>query len=214
MSKEVAWASNAMVNPVMMRPITHSFDIGPGGSRDTKYAIASAANSTGQPLGSEYFPSEIFVAKGAKKNYETLPELFFAGSYWVVSGEVADIMLQFDLGHTNLYPTKVFRKDRKTPIGDRWFCINFGNVKKAYVSGGEDHTPHIKKPEIHHVTPIMLKDDMFILNAEALKGPAIWVDPQIRDTFFVSDGLAKALKAAGLARAFGFKRCQIEMTMR
>ena len=136
MRKEVAWASNAMVNPVMMRPITHSFYNGPVVGQ-TKYLIARSANDAGQSIGSEYFPPEIFVAKGAKKNYETLPELFFAGSYWVVSGEVADIMLQFDLGHTNLYPTKVFRKDRKTPIGDRWFCINFGNVKKAYVSGGK-----------------------------------------------------------------------------
>ena len=126
---------------------------------------------------------------------------------------MADIIRQFDLGHTNLYPTKVFRKDRRTPIGDRWVCINFGNIKKAYVSGGPNRRPEIEKAEIRHSTPIMLKDNIFILNFEALKGPDIWVDPQIGDTFFVSDGLAKALKAAGLARTFGFKRYQIEMTM-
>jgi hypothetical protein len=45
--------------------------------------------------------------------------------------------------------------------------------------------------------------------AEALAGPDIWVDPQIYETFFVSDGLATALKEAGVARAFELKKCKL-----
>ncbi len=210
MSNEVVWASDAMVNVRMLRPITHSFDDGSAEGKE-KYTRGYRSNKAGESLGAEFFAPEIFVAKHAKTNYEKLDDLFFAGSYWVVSGAVADVMRQFDLGQCNLYPTKVLRKDRKTPIGDKWFCLNFGNIKKAYVGGGRNPAPHIKTEELWHAMPDfgVIKDDMLIVTADALSGPDIWVDPQIYDTFFVSDRLAKALKAAGVARPFGFKKCKI-----
>jgi hypothetical protein len=160
-------------------------------------------------MGPEYFPPEIFVAKEANTNYEKMADLFFGFGYWVVSGEVADVMQRFDLGSGNLYPTKVFRKDRKTPIGDRWYCLNFGNVKKAYKSGGVDPMPHVQMPYIYHIPPTILKDNDYTLSSDALSGPDIWVDPQIGNTFFVSDGLARALKEAGVAKPFGLKKCRI-----
>jgi hypothetical protein len=207
MSGAVVWASDAMVNVRMLRPITHSFC----GDDMIDFAIkAKRANAAGEPLTSEHFPPEIFVKKDAKTNYEKLDDLFFAGSYWIVSGAVADIFTHFDLGKGNVYPTKVFRKDRITPIGDRWFCLNFGNVKLAYLGeGGEDRTPYIPKPFIRHATPCPLTDNVLALNSEALVGPDIWVDPQIYDTFFVSDQLAGALKNARVARPFGLKKCKI-----
>jgi hypothetical protein len=204
-SKNIVWASNAIINPAMLRPLTHSF----GDEKLDFTAQCQRENNSGKPMGAECFPAEIFVRKDATTNYEKLPALFFGFGYWVVSGEVADVMRQFDLGQGHLYPTKVFRKDRKTPIGDSWFCLNFGNVKKAYLRGGEDRTPYISKSQIRHGAPLILKDNMLTASTDALIGPDIWVDPQIRELFFVSDPLAKALKAAGVAGPFGLKKCQV-----
>jgi hypothetical protein len=204
----MVWASNAMINPAMLRPISNCFDDGSEKGREL-YTKGYRGNLAGESLPAEYFPPEIYVRKDADRNYEKLPELFFAGSYWVVSGEVADVMRKFDLGFCNLYPTKVFRKDRKTPIGDRWFCLNFGNVKRAYREGGSDSTYWIPKPETRHGAPITLRDNLLVVSNESLIGPDIWVDPQIRDIFFLSDPLAQALKAAGVARAFGLKKCRV-----
>jgi hypothetical protein len=140
MSKDVVWASAAMVNPANLRPITHCFS---GDDASLDFAINSKrANENGEALGPECFPPDIFVAKRASTNYDKLPDFFFAGSYWVVSGAAGRIMQQFNLGNGNLYPTQVFKKDRKTPIGDDWYCLNFGNVKKAYRGGGRSHRSH------------------------------------------------------------------------
>lgn len=108
------------------------------------------------------------------------------------------------------FDTGSFRKDRKTPIGDRWFCLNFGNIKMAYLGGGRNPAPGYPEPPVRHAAPTILKDNMLILNTDALVGPDLWADPQIRDTFFVSDRLAKALEGTGVARAFGLKKCQVE----
>lgn len=206
MARAMVWASNAMINPAMLRPITHCFN----NDAQLDFALKSRRkNDNGEVLNPECFPAEIFVARHAKTNYENLPELFFAGSYWIVSGEVALVMQQFDLGNANLYPTQVFRKDRKTPIGVTWFCLNFGNVKVAYLGGGWNMNPSIPEPPVRHSAPMTLRDDGITLSVDALAGPEIWVDPQIGNLFFVSDRLAKALKDAGVARAFGFKKCKV-----
>lgn len=207
MSKAVVWASSAMINPAMLRPITHGFN----NDAQLDFAIqCKRKNNAGEPLGPECFPPDVFVAKRAKTNYESLPELFYAGSYWVVSGEVAAVLRQFDLGNGNLYPTAVFRKDRQTPIGDSWFHLNFGNVKAVF--SGENSTGVSRfgsGTTDRWNAPIILRDNMLSLSAEALTGPDIWVDTRIFDLFFVSDRLAKALKDAGLARAFGFRKCTV-----
>src|SRR4051812_22094490 len=41
-----------------------------------------------------------------------LPNIFHAGSFWVVSKAAANVLRQFDLGAGGLYPVKVFKKDR------------------------------------------------------------------------------------------------------
>jgi hypothetical protein len=205
----MVWASSAMINPANLRPLAYAF-----GSKnyDESADIGIACgrkNNGGESLDAECFPDEIYVKKGATNNYDRLPDLFFAGSYWVVSNPVADVLRQFDLGGGGLYPVKVLKKDRKTPIGDRWYCLNFGNVKTAYRGGGVNMSPNIPEPPVSHSAPMILQDNRLTLGFDALDGPDIWVDPQIHSIFFVSNRLAMALKAAGVARAFGLKKCRV-----
>jgi hypothetical protein len=204
---EIVWASNAMINPAMLRPIMHSF-ADSGEENEQKTLLAAQGIKDGKVLGKDYFPSEIYVAKDANTNYEKLPHLFYAFGYWVVSGVVADVMRGFDLGSGHLYPTKVFRKDRKTPIGDEWFCLNFGNVKHAFLP---DESKGIRPlgPSKTYWKLSDLSDNSLALTSVALSGPDIWIEEIFGDAFFLSGRLAKALKAAGIAGPFGLKKCRI-----
>lgn len=203
----VVWASNAMINPAMLRPFSNCFDDGSEKGRDL-YTKGYRGNNAGESLSADYFPPEIFVSKDADRDYEKLAELFFAGSYWVVSGEVADVMRQFDMGQGHLYPTEVFRKDRKTPIGDKWFCLNFGNVKQALLP---DQSLGLRPlgPSKTFWMLSDLSDNSIALNNTALNGPDIWVDAIFGNVFFVSSRLSNALKMAGVSRAFGLKKCRV-----
>src|SRR4051812_20701969 len=88
-------------------------------------------NMAGEPLKAECFPSESYGAPDAKDSDYRLPNLFFAGSFWTISRTVVEVLRQFDLGAGGLYPVNVLKKDRQTPVGGEWFCINFGNRKET-----------------------------------------------------------------------------------
>ena len=210
MSKRTIWVSDAMINARMLRPITHSFDDGLFGEKMDFAINAGRANDAGQALSADRFPPEIFVKKDADTNYDTLPDLFYASAYWVVSGAVAEIMRQYDLGQGSLYPTKVFRKDRKTPIGSDWFCLNFGNTKTAFVAQDSKQVYPFGSGKTNRwrvVDPP--KDNALVVRETALEGPALWIDPSLREMFFVHGELRDALKEAGFARPFGFRKCKV-----
>lgn len=122
---DTVWISIALGDGSNMRPLRHSFSE----TDRWKDAIAWGENNVaGASLPAECFPSEIYGAPDAKEADYRLPNLFFAGSFWVVSKAAADVLRQFDLGGGGLYPVKVATKDRRTPVGGEWFCINFGRL--------------------------------------------------------------------------------------
>jgi hypothetical protein len=55
----------------------------------------------------------------------------------------------------------------------------------------------------------VLGDGDLAVTRAAFEGPDIWVDPAISPAFFVSDGLAQALRAAGVHKTFGLKKCRV-----
>src|SRR3954454_1082699 len=130
MMSDTVWISIAMGHGTNLGRLRHSFS-------ETDQRQDSIAwgqqNVAGEPLKAECFPSEIYGAPDAKDSDYRLPSIFYAGSFWAVSKAAADVLRQFDLGAGGLYPVKVFKKDRQTPLGDEWFCINFGNRKETVI---------------------------------------------------------------------------------
>src|SRR3954454_22843091 len=128
MMSDTVWISLAMGSGTNVRRLWDSF-------RETEtrqYSIAwGEQNDAGEPLKAESFPAEIYGAPSATESDYRLPDIFHAGSFWVVSKAAANVLRQFDLGAGGLYPVKVFKKDRQTALGDEWFCINFGNRKET-----------------------------------------------------------------------------------
>lgn len=206
MSEAIVWASDVMVSFTATMPMRNILEAEP---YHPLIGETKRRNEAGEVLAADNFPKEVWGISKRFNDDKPLPDIFMGYGPWIVSKAVVNVMLQLDIGSARFYHIRVLKKDRTTAMPGEWLCLNFGNVKKAYIGGGRDPTPHIKTPEISHTTPFPLKDNILMVSADALAGSDIWVDSQIYNTFFVSNRLALALKAAGVAKAFGFKRCKV-----
>jgi hypothetical protein len=170
-------------------------------------------NDAGEPLKAESFPAEIYGAPSATESDYRLPNIFHAGSFWVVSKAAANVLRQFDLGAGGLYPVKVFKKDRQTALGDEWFCINFGNRKETVIvpeSSTFMREHYIRPGGVKGWVPkATIEDGDIAVSKAACSGPDIWVDPQIGDAFFLSDALGTPLKKAKADKGFFLHKCRV-----
>jgi hypothetical protein len=168
-------------------------------------------NDAGDSLDESCFPKEIFGAPQAKESDYRLPDIFFAGSFWVVSKAAADVLRQFNLGSGGLYPVRALKSDRQTPVGGEWFCINFGNRKAALAvpASASMRERYIRNGEKGWFPKAVIKDGDIAVSRTACVGPDIWIDPQVGDAFFVSDALATALKKAKADKGFFLHKCRV-----
>jgi hypothetical protein len=206
---DTAWVSNAM-NYVGGQDMTTDKTE----EDSTKVIAIMKRNESGESLSAEHFPKYIWPGRNAKRPFKRIPRFFQAGGYWVVDKPVADILRQFDMGKGALYPVKIFQKDRTTQVDGDYFCINFGNVKQAFLP--EDSSDRMMKrgsPDFgdptYYLLPFVPRDLEMFLSFAASEGPDIWVDPLVVDAFFISDPLRTALKKAKLDGAFRLFKCQI-----
>ncbi|MDN3720816.1 hypothetical protein QW131_20240 [Roseibium salinum] len=122
----------------------------------------------------------------------------------VVSAKCADILRQFDLGKSSLYPIRLFQYDRKTSVEGEYFSLNVGERKDAFLPSETlnldvfDSGKMRMAPNLH--------DDDIALGPTALEGPDLWVNPPLINMFFLSDRLTQALRAAKMSRVFGFRK--------
>jgi hypothetical protein len=162
----------------------------------------------GEPLGEDAFPKKLWNLKA--KPIRQLPQIFMGAIYWVLGAKAAKVFSEFDLGGGGLYPVEVLQNDRKTRIEGEYSCLCFGNTKSA-LQWDQSTGIHPIKPdrtEYWNLNPVPV-DDSVVLSSAALDGPDVWIDPALWLTFFVSDGLAQALKAAKVDGPFSFTRCKV-----
>lgn len=166
------WISTALGHPSNLRPFKHSFSNVEQEKNGLKWA---QRNLEGDPLSANFFPSEIWGIKSARESNYKPPNIFAAGSFWVVSTAVADVLREFDLGSGGLFPVKVMKKDRATPIDGEWFCINFGNRKSAICpdSSKNIYYDYIRNGEKGWFLMAKAQDDDVAVSSSALVGPAI-----------------------------------------
>lgn len=205
---DITWVSIAPGQAMNMRPFTNSF----AGTDQAKEGMAwGEQNSAGAPLGPENFPREIYATPDAKESAYRLPDIFSDGNFWVVSKAAADVLARFNLGNGALYPVKVLEKDRETPIGSEWFCLNFGNTKDGVIVSQsvpmrETYIPGGKKA--WRLKNVLADNDLVVSNT-VIGGPDIWVDPQLAYSFFMSESLGKALRLAKADKGFLLHTCKI-----
>ncbi len=208
---ETVWISTAMADPSNLRPFRHdvverdreAFDSGPD-------RVVTKIKE-GYPVSAAEMATEIFgIASAREKDYR-LPDLFHAYGYWVVSSTAADVLRRFDLGSGGLYPVRVLKNDRETPVGGEWFCINFGNRKSGFLS---EHSPRFRYDYIRNgqkgwFPRLPYKDNDFSVTSTLLGGPDVWIDPDVGYAFFLSDALASALKKEKVDKGFFLGKCRV-----
>lgn len=201
------WVSGAMMDDRLLRLPLATDLVEQDGARAIE---ALNRNDAGEPLPPDWFPRLICPSDDARRPLGQLPELFPANTFWIVSQRCADVLRRFDLGQGALHPVRVVQKDRTTPVAGHHWCLNFGNVKRCFLPAG---SPRAIRNEgaltDMWFPPFAMKDGDIAVSASASTGPDIWIDPALKMAFFVSDPLASALKAAGAATPFGFRKCRL-----
>ena len=131
----------------------------------------------------------------------------------MVSAEFAAVLRDFDLGQNALYPVRVLKYNRKTPVEGEYFCINFGERKASFlpeISKAKISKSYWEEEEKRWTLLIVPEDDDIALDASALEGPDLWIEnPRFWRAFFLSDRLVQALRAAKMTRRLGLFRCRV-----
>ncbi|RBW45407.1 hypothetical protein DS901_04075 [Loktanella sp. D2R18] len=209
MKKETVWVSRAMSDSTLVKAITCD-EL----KTDPDPIIETMENSRkGKPMPADRFPKRLH-GEYRDVHIKKLPDIFLAGGFWVVSAACADVLCQFDLGQTALYPVEIFQYDKKTRVEGDYFHLAFGEVKNVFEP---DETPDVRvasalrnpKPNGYWRLNFTLSDGDTAVNKSALEGVGLWIDPSLLDIFFMSDALVQALKAAKLTRRFGLRKCRV-----
>lgn len=203
---DVVWISRAPLDSNVAKSLRHdALEQDPNSVADIARRIMA-----GEVLDSELFPKEMYYTPDEGRS-AALPDFFKGGGFWIVSKRFADVIASMDPGNCRLHEVGIFYKDSLEPVGGRYFCINFGNVKSALLpdqSNGLRPAPGGK----WKLRPICEDGDLAV-SSLAKAGADIWIDPALPLTFFLSDRLVKALKEAnadsGLGGYIPLKKCRV-----
>jgi len=163
----------------------------------------------GEPIPKRLIPPRLF--SDTTRKFSGLPDFFNGSGYWIVSTELADILRQFELGASALYPIKIFQHDRETPVPGRYECLSFGERKETFIPEKTERVRrHFDDKQDVWELPSAFRDDEVAVRETALSGPDLWMEtPRLPHVFFLSDPLVQAIKSAKLSRTMGLRRCRV-----
>ncbi|MEM7544707.1 MAG: DUF1629 domain-containing protein [Pseudomonadota bacterium] len=202
---DYVWHSHVMLSDkpgtVPLRGINYHED-----ERGKEYLEMLDAYEQGAPIQAADLPSHVCFRRGQVRkqlNYLNAADL------WVLNAEVAEIFRSFDLGAGGLYPVGLLGVDRKTPVEGEHYILVFGNRKdtidyeKSKLRPGMD--PRRLKP------PEEGDDGKLVFKREALRGPDIWLEENLRRAVFFSGPLGDALKKAKKHSRFRIGKCSVQV---
>ena len=194
MADDFVWVTNAHVDPRLIK----GFESEQSLEEEYLHVNAIRRNKVGKPVSEDEFP-KVMWAGPYDRRLKSTPHMFRASGFWVVSAQFADVLRRFDLTGTALYPVDLYRRDRKTPLGDGYAFLSCGAIKDGFEPAySERFQDHPQAVEPHKTLPTAPKDFDISVNASVQTGGDIWFDRQLRYSFFFSDRLVQALKAEKL----------------
>ncbi len=146
---------------------------------------------------------------------EKLPHTFSLNGHITISRKVLDLFANFNLGDAEIFPVKIFQKDRKTPVKGEFFVINPYRNRKMILLPEQSRPKVLDGPHdgiygdfwSFHKLPA---DGDIAVSADALDaGADIWVDPRLLNTLFLSAALGDALRREGLARGWRPRKARV-----
>ena len=141
------------------------------------------------------------------------PPFLQNGAIAFVSPAVKAVMEAFDLGETLFYPVTILDRQAKVPLWDGPMYILHTRNRRTYVDMPEKpgFPAFSSKPSFSSIEQDLtvywpLETWQIVVPELPADAPDIWKDPRIREVFFLSPRLAKALTKAGLSRGWMLKK--------
>jgi len=168
---------------------------------------------TQEELGGSLWAWRRMNARGDKA-----PNFMNLGGKPAVNAACKAVLEEADLGAINFHPIRILNAGRKSePWPEEIYVVNVGNAKMSLaIEDGlrtgnlqEVWVPGFELPPEKMIYNLAGKD-IASLTVDALDGPDIWMEPKLsRGNLFISDRLAKFLKAAKMTGGWGLKECPI-----
>ena len=180
--------------------------------------LATTRNDQGLPVNKEMCPKRLWISADAEASRvckaTPLPDLFYTGSYWIVSARAADQIGSFDLGQGALHPVDdgIYFPDNESKVDRDFFCWIYGNVKYTFLLGPSRNTSRPSPDDPQITVGETLADDDLALSDLALNGSDVWLERNVRNCVFLTGALDDKLSKAGLADTFELRRCRIVRT--
>ncbi len=153
----------------------------------------------------EVAPKFLYFDRSKKIQNKNRDAFVIVGGVLVISKELRDVLVQFDLGNTQLFEVPIYADESVTPSGlPNHYVLNVNapkdalipelseNIKKPVLPGQKEPRPNAKWSTVRNLEVLAVNA------ATACVGADLWHDPEMNDTFFMSDRLKKAIDAAGL----------------
>ncbi len=156
-------------------------------------------NERGEPLPASRFPQRLYVRRPVRTKKSVLP--YAHSGHHFLSGEAAAIVAAHDLGQGALHRATLFDNDKTTVLSEDLHLLAIGNAKRTIWIERSPDLERIYPDEEFYRLPYEATRTAVLARPEALEGPDLWADPQVRGGFFLSDRLGQALVVAKLKRA-------------
>lgn len=169
-------------------------------------------HAAGEKLEREEFPEASYVF--SKGHFKRTHDLFWAGGFMAIKGELARVLAEFDLGEGGgLIPYPIYEEDKMTPLEGPFFLVNFSGPKDNFLAkksqnlevmltvedGGRDLWSTRFQP---------MKDEIAVASS-ALTGADIWAEKKLWHKLFMSGRLVRALNAAKINVDFELARARL-----
>ncbi len=162
-------------------------------------------------------PKALFFARSRTVKASVKDAFGVRGPLWIISRELRDILVRFDIGRTQLFEVPIHADDRGTPSGlPNHYVLHVVEPKSDTVI--VELSDKLEKPilpsrtEPEPGTRWAPKNSVETLavRAEAVAGADLWHDPEVNYRFFLSDRLKQAIDAADLkVRALDLYRARV-----
>lgn len=155
-----------------------------------------------RPVDAADVPEFFYYLRDRKINPARADVFLSADGLMVVSPRVRDLLMQFDLGKTQLYKMPIYKSEKREPTPypphyllhvqerkDTFLPEESENVKQFVVAPEPGPRPGATWTSVYNT-------DELAVRASSADGVDIWSDPNISRRVFFSDRLKQAIDAA------------------
>ena len=177
-----------------------------------RYKAFSPAYRSGLPIAPENLPRRFSRIRNRQKP-SLQPFMLFAGVYAVVTAETRALLEGLGPGPLGFHPIEALNTATTAPLwpGAELYLLQVLTCRRAVAI---EESGSIGKPiercldgEPMRTVSTSIAEDALVVAPPRGGGAEIWIDDRLFGAIFLTDRIAKALKAAKLAGGWGLKRC-------